>query len=1108
MSNYYEETIPPETNIDKYLQYYFDESLVLFDKLNIIIKKGQPFQKQALLSKLNLYQSNSSLFKSLMQYIINDIKTWDKETIQLFPKSIHNLLTQPRDILLSSIDNELFNMILNHIVTSVSSTDEDISQEYLFHFEQIVYFYSNYNNNFPYIINDDIYDTIISFGKFGQTVSNRKLSCYLCCAIIRILKNVNDENVQKLYTTICFLFCDSDKEIETQLSKELEFLIQIFQKKVFENNDVLQAIYSYINHDSYHIIQTTTIISLVKNLLFVDKIDLAEKIFEKIKEIFEDEIYYEQIYKSQIFNELINSLYHNYKLINIDIIKILFSVDIIPKYIMKNKKDNIIIENFDKIYFIFNDMNNILEIWNNNTEENIENNFNNINFDELFFSVYCIYFNINNYVNQKRNITFSEQDNNSKKNFYNNLMKIIPFLSNLKNSKCIYDKINHLFNKENITFALKCYSENIKYIEKNGQNKIENNILYILMAFLLKKHYEIYKQNNNSMNIKPLSPIKKEQNIINTIINNDNNNYYIKLFNNILNNIFSTFKETPKLFTNNIHLLLCDLFQRITKRIFKHLKPTIQSHQNNNNNIYFGNNSTKTKSIDKIYEDIFNNYLTKLVDEQKLGFYIKNEIIKVFPYLILFSKNRVIYLKYINENIINSLTYFNRRYSIPFLNKCFQIFSFKMINKIGILEILLSLINDKNNAISANIINLIYIYNQKIMLGSSTIFQNICKNLSKINKLNKDNKTVSIQNFDIEKNRYIKDILNLNIINNTTIKNKNNYSNEIKESKNKEDIIMDYEYWIKKDKKLMMRETEIFGKDSNYGFYDYKNFIGNQNVSIHSQSPEINAIKRKNTYLNNLVNSKELLSIKAKEKINKKGLIKDKYSSSSSIIINNNHNIHNFNYNSKEKSNSKTILPKIRQNRNNGLSNRISSKCNNPKNLNNFKKQENQKLYEISQKSSTNNNSMVIINDKSPVKTNYGLLSFSQNSKSNKAVKARNSVPSLYPDLFSNINNNNNEGNNINDENKIKNNKVLIENNNKYKLEINPKNKEGYIYKANNNNICYINPNLRNSKTVNLRRDNSLKDSFGQYSKMFVKINGGYIDKFNLTNNSFKELKY
>ena len=48
--------------------------------------------------------------------------------------------------------------------------------------------------------------------------------------------------------------------------------------------------------------------------------------------------------------------------------------------------------------------------------------------------------------------------------------------------------------------------------------------------------------------------------------------------------------------------------------------------------------------------------------------------------------------------------------------------------------------------------------------------------------------------------------------------------------------------------------------------------------------------RRKSNYLNNLVNNKELISIKAKEKSNKKGLIKDKYFSSSSIIINNNHN--------------------------------------------------------------------------------------------------------------------------------------------------------------------------------------------------------------------------
>ena len=38
----------------------------------------------------------------------------------------------------------------------------------------------------------------------------------------------------------------------------------------------------------------------------------------------------------------------------------------------------------------------------------------------------------------------------------------------------------------------------------------------------------------------------------------------------------------------------------------------------------------------------------------------------------------------------------------------------------------------------------------------------------------------------------------------------------------------------KTKKKLLMREIEIFGKDSNYGFYDYKTFIINQNMSMHS----------------------------------------------------------------------------------------------------------------------------------------------------------------------------------------------------------------------------------------------------------------------------------
>ena len=124
MLNYYEDTMPLVTNENDYLKYFIDESLPLFDKLNIIIKKGQPFQRQALLNHLNIY-INSSLFKPLIKFIISEIETWDIETILLFPKCLHNLLIK----YLLSLDNELFNIIFKHMITSISSGNEKLSKE-------------------------------------------------------------------------------------------------------------------------------------------------------------------------------------------------------------------------------------------------------------------------------------------------------------------------------------------------------------------------------------------------------------------------------------------------------------------------------------------------------------------------------------------------------------------------------------------------------------------------------------------------------------------------------------------------------------------------------------------------------------------------------------------------------------------------------------------------------------------------------------------------------------------------------------------------------------------------------------------------------------------
>ena len=1041
MSNYYEETMPLETDNDDYLKYYLDESLPLVQKLNIIIKKGEPMQRQALLNKLNIYQS-TDLFKSLMQYILNDIQTWDKETITLFPKYLLPLFTKPKEILVQSIDNELFNLILKKIILITSSTEENISKEYMKYLEKIINQFNSTKNVFPYEIDENIYEEIISLGKVDETKFNQQLSCCFCCTLIRVLNDVKNESVQKLFNRVCYLFSCCEKQIETQLSRELEFLFPIFKQNLLENSDVLNSVNSYLDRDSDFALQSTTIISIIKNLQFINYCELVEKLVGKIKEIFGDEVNYEKGNKNKIFLELIQSLENNYKSIDINIIKELFEEDFIAEFIMSNKDEKIIIENFDKIYFLYDVM--LKELNKLNLEDIIEENKKEentkINYDELFFEIYNHYLSINytNYFYTHRKKVYNETENIQRKILYNNLMKILPFLSNFKKNRYLYDKLNFLFNSDNIIFALDCFAENF--------NK-ENNILYELMYFFLKKNIEGQKPTSKPSNLKSISPCKKENsNII-------HESHYIKLFNTILTNILHAFNETPFLFNNNIHLLLCDFFQKIIKKIYKYLKPTLPELSSIDNLLLGNNNKIRIKSIDKIYEDIYLNYLIKIVNDQKLGNHIRNEIIKIFPYLILYGKNRIAYFKYIQENIIESKEYFKRRYSIVYLEKCLEIFSFKMFNKIGLTDFLIKLINDQNNAISANIINLIYVYNKKITKNSGLMFKNILKNLSKINKENKDNKLVHIEDFDIEKNRIISNILNLDL-------------------DNKENSDKSNEYWTNLENKLIGKEKEIFGDDNYYGFHQLKALVRSQTLNLNSQSLDIKSINRKNSYLNNITN-KEVFIIKNKDKIYnaKKTLTK-----TSSLIINN------------HKNTSKTFLPKIKQNRNSCINSTKMLIRPNIKKINNFNKnkQENQKFHENNLK---NNNSM-ILNEKSSMKSSYD---FAKKGKSEtKAVKIPSSLPSFYHELL-------NSNNSIS----LKNENAFIEPN---KLRFERKSKDIFlntIYKNKNNGV-YLDNNSKNSKVAKLRKDN-LKENSGRYSKILYKINNGELDKFNLTNVSLKE---
>ena len=1037
-TNYYEETMPLESNDEDYLLYLYDEDTPLIQRLTTIIRKGEPFQRQVLLSKLNLIQTSNN-FKTLMECILNDIQTWDKETITIFPKCIYPLFTQSKDVLIKSIDNDLFNNILKKIISIMSSTEEQISKEYMIYFEKIIFHFNS--SNFPFEINEENIDTIITLSKYDENPINKQLSCCLCCSVIRLINNIKDINVQKLFGRICYLFTYCEKPIETQLGRELEFLLNFFGKKILENSDVKGAVKSYIERDADLVLQTTTIISLIKNLHVINDGDIVEKLINKIKEIFSDDDNFEQKNKNKIFLELIKELEKNYKNIDINIIKKLFGDEFISDFIWKNNKEEIIISNFDIIFFLYKNVLNELGIINSdenedNDKEKKENS--KINFNELFLSIYNHFFNIdnsNNYLTQRKD-SFTENENIDKKILYNNLMKILPFLTNFEKNRNLFDKINHLFNThENIILALYSYSE--KFIDSSeDKNPKKNNLFYNLMHYFLKKNFEVQKIiPKSNINTSSSSLPKKDISIIN------HEGYFLKLFNNILTNIYDTFKLSPKLFNNSVHLLLCDFFQKIIKKLYKYLMPTMRELDKLiQNNLFFENmhmNKIKIKSLDKIYDEIFYNYLTKVINNSKLGNHIRNESIKVIPYLILYGKNRVNYFKYIQEHIIQSKSFFSRRYSIIYLDKCLQIFSFKMFNKIGLLDFLITLTEDENNSISAGIVNLIYIYRHKITKNSGIMFQNILKNLSKINEVNKDNKIIHIENFDIEKNRIIKDILNIDYNDEKNINN---------------------EYWINLENKLIKNEKEIFGDDSFYGFHHLKNVVRSQTLNLNSQSINIKTMKRKSSYLNNIIN-------KDKEKINnsnnKKTLTRDKCASSVSI--------NNF---------QKTILPKIKPNRNN-VANSMNGKISlRPpiKKFNNFKlKQENQKFYETITK---NNNSMVL-SEKINIKSSYDFIQ--KNKLETKAIKVSHILPN-FPDLFNNTKQDN----------------LLIES---YKNPNERKHKENSgllhtMYKT--KSLGYHLDISKSSKNIKLKKNN-LKEKSASYSKINFKTNSD-LDKLNLTN--------
>ena len=960
MLNYYEETMPLETDEDAYKKYLIDENLPLFDKLNIIIKKGDSIQKQALLNSLNIY-INDSLFKSLIEYIISEIVTWDIEVRLIFPRCLNNILLN----YLSSINNEIFNIIFKHMIISISSGNERISKEYIFYFDIIIENFTKQFNNgktFPYQIGDDIFEIIISLGKFGQNPENIRLCCYLSSCMCRLVGHVDEnENIQKMFKRICLLFGDLEKITERQISRELRYLIPIFKEKILEKKDIIKAIKSYINHDWDHAIQTTTIVSLLENFEFIND-EIKELVYDKIKEIFE-EINYEKEHKNNIIQSFINVLYKscveyetknkekkNKKYINYDlnylIDNALINMKFLNNWVNEEKVEPLLIINFDKISTILN----YSFLYNENSDFQISSYLHNLNPEERI-NINIIFFNIfskiipravNNDIGEQNTDINDASNSNLTKLLLINLYKMIPCINNLNCSKNLYEKIISIFKKDSIIPLLKIYAD--EFTENNYSKN--HNYLYKLLFCLLEKGY------NNLININSNS---SKNSFINNSMNGNNpniilltdNNYFFKLFQNILESIFIIYKSSPKLITCQIHFLLAKTFQKIIKVIYKYYKPYSQNNREKNNN-------------DKLFDEIFNEYLIHIIKNDEIGNQIKIEYINVIPYLILYGKNRQNYYNFVEDEVMKSSTFYMRRCSINFIEKCLSIYSFKLFLRFDLMEIIYYLINDENNIISTSIIEKIIPFHKKMMLYSKNIFDKITSIISEMDSLYKDD-----CNADIEKKLVIKKLLNLNNNINNNQNNNKEFNNEkrinfyglLKEEESMEE--KESKKIKSKEAKHIMRENEIFGKSySNINLHNTISYLNkiNDNEKIDKKLENENNNEKANITHNEDLNQNKFFQ---KDKNGKKKLLLEK--SVSGIIQNIN-----------TKLATKKLLPKIKQYvRKNSCDDKRSINFNismiNGNNNNNNLIKSNQ----IFKKSLNLNKIMLLIKDKTPEKKNH-----------------------------------------------------------------------------------------------------------------------------------------
>ncbi|MCQ2818486.1 MAG: hypothetical protein MJ252_14555 [archaeon] len=750
----YEESMP-ETSGKDYTIYFNSEESSDFDILSKIMKKGEIFQKQALIMNLKKYLNNDGLFLSLISGIIHNLEEWDRETQSLFSKYLFKIVTaiSPK----SSIYQKLMNIIIKHILFAVCNFHDTVTTDYIFYFDKIVNFidiqgeneeedrisnlgFKKKRNKKRYVeIDEDIYEFVISLGKFGQTVQNRKMCAFFCSSLIRInkankalikyilesssseeddiepnkeIKNKTQNSeggINKLFERFLVLSGDSENEIKRQIAHEMRYMIRIFYSESEPNSDLITNLISLLKSDWDHHTQIETIISILDNLyILLNSKDMLDILFELLQKIITN-LYFEKDLVCKIFISL-----------NTNIVKA-------TKICFNNRNLKAVYEK----YFQINTINEFFNVF--------EKNEGAIVFREALLHSYANMNHIIKYSKLNYSLISVEQSEQIMDKIYSEISDSNTLKTEQEYTVKFYEELS-----EFISFIpknkLPQVEEKRKLSNEKAQNPPKANQVDNFNVFGKENFSYFYGSKKFLFLLKQISDDKHLNHLVSPILNlmdfitSDSLSYNEKLF----------AKYRNKSSKGDIKIL------KPNEKVIKAIKEFIP---------YIYRNAVLNKHKEEYYDIIYSKIEALL--NRKIGYQIKSYLMEILANITKYSIKRQTYLNYVDKNFLYSNSFYERRLYIIFLKECFEVFSIKYLVDYKIWDNILILLSDKVSMISCSMIK---IYNKYIYLLNhryKEMNEEILKKIYNLKNREQNESQGDSQNLnDKEKIKLIKDLLN------------------------------------------------------------------------------------------------------------------------------------------------------------------------------------------------------------------------------------------------------------------------------------------------------------------------------------------------------------